>query len=75
MTVPKTAHHFFNFRTLAQSLTSVRHIGKEKLPYLLCMHFTALEFGFLTPAEKLIPISVRGQLSYAVGNARALGLA
>ena len=37
------------------------------------MHLYTLEFGFLTTVEKLIVDTVRGQLSYAVGNARALG--
>ena len=39
------------------------------------MHFSTLEFGFLTTVEKLTLRSVRGQLSFAVGNTRALGSA
>jgi hypothetical protein len=39
------------------------------------MLFAALEFGFLTSVEKLTLATVRGQLSHAVGNARALELA
>jgi hypothetical protein len=39
------------------------------------MLFAALEFGFLTSVEKLTVGTVREQLSYAVGNARALGSA
>jgi hypothetical protein len=37
------------------------------------MHFYALEFGFLTNLEKLTLPMVRGQLTFAVGNTRALG--
>jgi hypothetical protein len=37
------------------------------------MHFYAFEFGFLTISEKLTPQVVRGHLSFAAGNARALG--
>lgn len=50
-------------------------IGKEKLSYLLCLHFYALEFGFLNIPEKLTLAMVRGQLTFAVGNTRALGSA
>ncbi len=39
------------------------------------MHFYAIEFGFLTIPEKLTLHVVRGQLSFAVGNTRALGSA
>jgi hypothetical protein len=39
------------------------------------MYYNAFEYSFLTTAEKLILVTVRGQLSYAVGNKRALGLA
>ena len=39
------------------------------------MHFSTLEFGFLTIPEKLTLRTVRGQLSFAVGNTRALGSA
>lgn len=51
------------------------NLNKELLYLFLYMYFIALEFSFLTSAEKLIPTTVRGQLSYAVGNARALELA
>ena len=51
------------------------YFNKVILYVFLCVHFIALEFSFLTSAEKLIPTTVRGQLSYAVGNARALELA
>ena len=39
------------------------------------MHFSTLEFGFLTIPEKLTLPMVRGQLFFAVGNTRALGSA
>ena len=39
------------------------------------MHFYTLEFGFLTIPEKLPLPVVRGQLTFAVGNTRALGSA
>ena len=50
-------------------------ISKERLSEFLCTHHCALEFSFLTSVEKLTLATVRGQLSYAVGNARALGSA
>ena len=41
----------------------------------LCIYNNAFEYSFLTTAEKLIQRQFGGQLSYAVGNARALELA
>lgn len=49
--------------------------AQQNIYVLLYIYNNAFEYSFLTTAEKLIAKTVRGQLSYAVGNARALGLA